>query len=1014
MASASPPEFKLSSTQTALALIVPSQLQAEINRVRKIHDKAYRKWEPHVNILYPFVEAALLPSAIASLRAHLSSNSISPFLLKIDDVGSFEHTRSATVFLKLGEESEEQICRLRRQLVAALGRSEDEGTREGVFRPHLTMGQVSLIGPTKNRLVQKVRNLVGFEWEVERLVVLRREATGEMAVFDEISLLGEREDETESDFAGTFWRKCYHFLPNTGWKQIFGSDFDLSYSKECTRTTETTLASYNLMSDPNAPRFSNRLPHIVEAISKVMLRGKSSIRALCLQEVDEEMLPLLLAEPKIQGLFPFSTHSPSSLFPSKRNQVTMSNTPFSYYNLQFRERHKSALIISFRGPAILVANVHLTRGLTDESVAVKRDQMETLTEFLIQSQLQNERHILLAGDFNLNSSSKTLETALERGIITPQTAQSVQQVIDAEIWSDAFIVHKVENQKFDGTGLFEGEQGATFDRLKNPMALVSKIVIDNRPQRYDRVLFKKEARLEPLDFEIFGQQPKDDTCLSDHYGICATFQIKGMKATSAGTAANLQHLESIRIVEDSRDIQPFIESYLPAAADREVRKEAIDLLQHTLSQNRSLTDLILAPLGSYAMDTYFADSDLDILAIAAVTPQLFFHFATEQLRVLSSGKERTFKGIHFVNSLVSIIEADILGIKFDIQYCQAAKLVKQYHSTTPPPSLETLIFDSPIISTLSPSSLRPLNTYRSTIYLLTTLPSLNSYRIAHRFLALYLKHHGLYSAKFGYLGGIHLSLLLSRVVKLIPRSISTLLTPATIIRTFFEYYSTFDWVGDTVCDPDLEVQKGRRTERTARDAMVIQALHVPAARPNVAASCTRLSALAISSQFARAKRQLEEGEWDDCLGSREACVGEFLSDYGSYVMISVQVWDDCDVDGDEFRDVVGGVESRVVRLLVELGRIEGLEGRAWPERFCSVDAVGEQEKDLWQGWYLVGIKSREESEERKKLISRKVSTVVKDFEACLRQAGSIKEENVLISVDVMSRKKLSGLGLIVD
>ena len=83
-------------------------------------------------------------------------------------------------------------------MVAALGRSEDEGTREGVFRPHLTMGQVSLIGPTKNRLVQKVGNLVGFEWEVERLVVLRREATGEMAVFDEISLLGEREDESES------------------------------------------------------------------------------------------------------------------------------------------------------------------------------------------------------------------------------------------------------------------------------------------------------------------------------------------------------------------------------------------------------------------------------------------------------------------------------------------------------------------------------------------------------------------------------------------------------------------------------------------------------------------------------------------------------------------------------------------------------------------------------------------------------------------------------------------------
>src|SRR5882757_9121031 len=68
----SPPDFKLSSTQTALALIVPSHLQPEINAIRKIHDKAYRKWEPHINILYPFVDTSLLSSAITTLHAHLS------------------------------------------------------------------------------------------------------------------------------------------------------------------------------------------------------------------------------------------------------------------------------------------------------------------------------------------------------------------------------------------------------------------------------------------------------------------------------------------------------------------------------------------------------------------------------------------------------------------------------------------------------------------------------------------------------------------------------------------------------------------------------------------------------------------------------------------------------------------------------------------------------------------------------------------------------------------------------
>jgi 2'-5' RNA ligase len=192
-----PPAFSLSSTQTALALIVPSYLQPEINTIRKIHDKAFRKWEPHINILYPFVDKSLLSSAITTLRAHLSKTPISPFIVKIEDVGTFEHTRSATVFLKPAEESEEKICSVRRQLVAALGRREEEGTHDGIFRPHLTIGQASLVGPTKARLVQKVGKLIGEEWEVEGLVVLRREPTGEMSVVDEISLHGEGADESE-------------------------------------------------------------------------------------------------------------------------------------------------------------------------------------------------------------------------------------------------------------------------------------------------------------------------------------------------------------------------------------------------------------------------------------------------------------------------------------------------------------------------------------------------------------------------------------------------------------------------------------------------------------------------------------------------------------------------------------------------------------------------------------------------------------------------------------------------
>jgi endonuclease/exonuclease/phosphatase family metal-dependent hydrolase len=431
------------------------------------------------------------------------------------------------------------------------------------------------------------------------------------------------------------------------------------------------------MSEPNAPKFSNRLLNIVEAISKAMLRTTSPAQVLCLQEVDEEMLSLLLRDVNLQELLPFSTHGSSSLLPSRRNQVTLSNAPFSYYSLQFEERHKLALIVSFRDTLVQVANVHLTRALTDEAVATKKCQMETLTNFLLKSPTPNEETIFAAGDFNLTTSSKTIGVALARKLITPQTAQCVREVIDPEVWDDAFLVAGDGNAEINNENFYEGEQGATFDRLINPLASMSKMAVDDRPQRYDRIIFHSGRGIHPVGFEIFGRPAEDGTFSSDHFGVCGTFQIEEEKGASENPASVQRSLENIKIADDSADIRPLIRPYLPIAADRKQREEALELLHRTLCNNQSLADLILAPLGSYAMDTYFMDSDIDVLGIASVSPQQFFNFATEQLRTIISGNGKTFKGIHFVNSVVSIIEVSILGIKFDIQYCQAAEVVKR-------------------------------------------------------------------------------------------------------------------------------------------------------------------------------------------------------------------------------------------------------------------------------------------------------------------------------------------------
>jgi hypothetical protein len=176
MASFISPDFQFTSTQTAVALVVPSHRQTELNSLRKIHDKSFGKWDPHINILYPFVEPARLSSALAILRSAIQELKIKSIHVKSDAVGIFPHRRNATVFLKPDDYSNEAICSLRKHLVEALGCRERDGTYDGTFRPHLGIGQASLSGTAVSTLGAQVSKLIGFGWESTKLAVLKRDS----------------------------------------------------------------------------------------------------------------------------------------------------------------------------------------------------------------------------------------------------------------------------------------------------------------------------------------------------------------------------------------------------------------------------------------------------------------------------------------------------------------------------------------------------------------------------------------------------------------------------------------------------------------------------------------------------------------------------------------------------------------------------------------------------------------------------------------------------------------------
>lgn len=230
------------------------------------------------------------------------------------------------------------------------------------------------------------------------------------------------------------------------------------------------------------------------------------------------------------------------------------------------------------------------------------------------------------------------------------------------------------------------------------------------------------------------------------------------------------------------------------------------------------------------------------------------------------------------------------------------------------------------------------------------------------------------------------------------------------------YFADFDWASSAVDDPGVAWHRTYR--RSPREPVVILALHAPTARPNVAGSCTRLSVLAIAEEFKVATEKLDGGEgWKWCLREMDEVAGEFLRSWGAFVRVKVDLWDIKKTGWDKAREVVGGVESKMTLLMVALGKIAGfgLRARVWPGRFRPSE--DEADNTSISGSYLVGVSAKEDgvSVEQKKVLQGKVLSAARNLESELRTSATLKDiQNVWVEVDVVSKKKIAEMALVLD
>lgn len=751
----------INSTATALCILPPAHLCQDIDRLRMLYDKAYGKWPAHINVVYPFVAAEDLPRAmelVSSKIVHSSLASKNPDIrLRLDESGYFAHRYRSTIYKTDGRADGsgiEELRRLRSAIIEAFTASDE------TYRPHLTIGQCGTEGTSQHEhLLEKAGLLPPIEWHALELAVLVREK-----VYDQKGITSRMKIWGTIDFNGNI-QTNHTFVPGeedgdrlvTGGASAWvpgelnaveslisqlGTTFQFSLPGGIWAPYEPsnsipnkdlipdnlTVSSYNVLVDSTYPSRADRYSLLLWAI----LSETALADILVLQEVSDDFLSFLLADSMIRDHYPFSTHGPpnqSGIGPltSLCNVVVLSRWGFSWKYVPFHRRHKGAVVLTMETIGefkesqffpLVIGGVHLTCGLTDGSVAAKKSQLQTVINHL--SQNYSHSPWIVAGDFNITTSTSTINAAVKSMSISLQTSSTLatteRMLADAQL-TDAWFVARTEAADTPALGVDQsdfydvrdGEQGATFDPMAN--ALAAEIVggkFCHRPQRYDRILIRGENLLRVRGFNMFGapgdssgETYKLDTLVgsgphygSDHWGVRSSLKINhdcGIEEPADVAVSPLQLRKAPTGLTDLLSLRSYLEehSMLPSDDEIDTRKEILALIRGILQQsglpeqdgdtkNKDQVNIspVVVPVGSYGLGVWSTSSDIDCLCVGPISPRLFFKIAAQRL---GKADHLGVKILRKVNAASGrMLELDIRGVKVDIQYCAAVEIAERY------------------------------------------------------------------------------------------------------------------------------------------------------------------------------------------------------------------------------------------------------------------------------------------------------------------------------------------------
>jgi len=170
------------STRSAIIIKPPDELIAQIQEIRKQHDKDYKRWMPHIKLVYPFVDEKEFLSIKSKIVEAVSF--VPPFEITMNKFSSVIRGQGAHIVLKT---QPVQAVRDLQQAFKNVFSGVNLSSRD--IHPHLTVAQTQKDKvPAFIQQITKGYNAI--KWEVNEVCIVSRELDGDFTVKHVIKLSG--------------------------------------------------------------------------------------------------------------------------------------------------------------------------------------------------------------------------------------------------------------------------------------------------------------------------------------------------------------------------------------------------------------------------------------------------------------------------------------------------------------------------------------------------------------------------------------------------------------------------------------------------------------------------------------------------------------------------------------------------------------------------------------------------------------------------------------------------------